>query len=87
MASETQIEAPATVPPKEEKIDDSLGQPTKTYLSRTGDEPLKPIDPENLPSYRQKTNRMFSFKPKTTVGSGANESSVNNFFSKFALNK
>jgi len=85
MASETPSEKPATSVFKEDECEDLPTESTKTYLSRMGDDPKKPINPDSLPSYRQKTNRMFSFKPKT--GPGANQSSMNNFFSKFAFNK
>ena len=44
-----------------------------------------PVAPEHLPTYRQKTNRMFTFKPKSATSLG--NSSINSFFNKFSFNK
>jgi hypothetical protein len=44
-------------------------EPSKATLSRVGEVPQKP---EFLPTYREKTSRMFTFKPKPAgVTSGA----------------
>jgi hypothetical protein len=67
MASETPAEKPATSGLNEDLPETPATQAPKTFLSRMGDDPLPVVNPESLPSYRQKTNRMFSFKPKPTA--------------------